>query len=257
MEASRLIGVATDGTNLMRLVAWNIRQGAPTRATRIASAIIRHDPDVVVLTEFHPARSRALAESLRSSGLRFQIAAPAGYGYEVFIASRTALDVHDGVQTTGASVGGYLEVAVPGHDVVVAGVYVPVISAVSLTEKRRFWGMLHEAGRRHLTRPFVLAGDFNTGDVPLDKESPGRKFSCTREYQQMRELGLTEAWRTFNGDRREYSWRSSLGNGFRIDHAFLTQSLRSRLTQARYSHQEREAKDSDHSILIVEFASAS
>jgi hypothetical protein len=44
------------------------------------------------------------------------------------------------------------------EDLVVAGVYVPVIRAVSLTEKRRFWAMLHDAAsgkRRNL-------GTFNT-----------------------------------------------------------------------------------------------
>jgi exonuclease III len=173
----------------------------------------------------------------------------------VFIASRTTLHLHDGVQTTGGSVGGYLEVGIPAHDAVVAGVYVPVISAVLLSQKQQFWATLHNAGRRNLSRPFVLAGDFNTGDFPLDKADAGRKFSCTREYQQMRDFGLTEAWRTCNGERREYSWVSNRGNGFRIDHAFLTPGLQSRLTGARYSHDEREAKDSDHSILVVDFAS--
>ena len=42
------------------------------------------------------------------------------------------------------------------------------------------------------------------------------------------------------------------GNGFRLDHAFATPSLRSRITSCRYSHAERDAGISDHSIMIVE-----
>jgi exonuclease III len=209
---------------------------------------------LVVLTEFHPDRSEAVALDLREAGLRHRASAPAGYGYEVFIASRTPLQARQGTQATDALVGAYLEVVVPAHDVVVAGVYVPVISAVSLANKRRFWGMLHDAARRRLEEPYVLVGDLNTGDFPIDKETPGRPFSCTQEYRQMCELGMVEAWRAANGDRREYSWRSRQGTGFRLDHAFLSPGIRARLTGARYSHGEREAKISDHSILIVDLA---
>ncbi len=72
----------------------------------------------------------------------------------------------------------------------------------------------------------------------------------------MAELGFEEAWRSLNGDKREYTWRSNRGNGFRIDHAFLSRALRGRLIDARYSHRERDSKISDHSLMIVDFASA-
>jgi len=42
------------------------------------------------------------------------------------------------------------------------------------------------------------------------------------------------------------------GNGFRLDHAFATPSLLPRVPGCRYSHREREAGISDHSIVVVE-----
>jgi len=42
------------------------------------------------------------------------------------------------------------------------------------------------------------------------------------------------------------------GNGFRLDHAFATPSLSPRITSCRYSHAERDAGVSDHSMLILE-----
>lgn len=56
----------------------------------------------------------------------------------------------------------------------------------------------------------------------------------------------------------EWTWYSkrkggARGNGFRLDHAFATPSLAPRIS-CRYSHVEREAGISDHSIMIVEIA---
>jgi hypothetical protein len=39
-----------------------------------------------------------------------------------------------------------------------------------------------------------------------------------------------------------------------VDHAFATPSLMPRITSCRYSHVEREAGISDHSVVIVEIA---
>jgi exonuclease III len=55
----------------------------------------------------------------------------------------------------------------------------------------------------------------------------------------------------------EWTWYSKLkggarGNGFRLDHCFATPILLPRVTSCRYSHLEREAGISDHSIAIVE-----
>jgi exodeoxyribonuclease III len=242
------------GIGPLRLLAWNILQGAPKRAGHVAAAILEHDPDVVVLTEYHPERSSSVATALSDAGLPHHASASAGYGYEVFVASSTRLEASAGGHGHDAAIGGYVEVWAPAHELIIAGAYVPVISAVPLSEKRAFWRRLHEAASRNLTRPYVLIGDFNTGDYPMDKEQPGRPFSCTPEYQRMGELGMVEAWRTLNAEIREYSWRSNRGAGFRIDHAFLSPPLRARLAGARYSHREREARISDHSILIIEFA---
>lgn len=161
--------------------------------------------------EFHPGKSMDISRALSAAGLDHHRSAQAGYGYEVLVASRTPLGPSEGSMGAEASVGGYLEVRVPAHGLMIAGVYVPVISAVPLAEKRRFWRMLHDAARRRLQEPFVLVGDLNTGDFPLDKERPGRPFSCTPEYRQMAELGMVEAWRVLNGGAQEYSWRSNQG----------------------------------------------
>ena len=52
--------------------------------------------------------------------------------------------------------------------------------------------------------------------------------------------------------RREYSWYSTRGTGFRIDHAFLSPLLAARAGSIRYSDEERLAGLSDHSSLILD-----
>ena len=91
--------------------------------------------------------------------------------------------------------GGYVEVDVPEHNTVVAGVYVPVVSSIGLREKRQFWAGLQAAAQQYRNKPYLVTGDWNTGDFPFDKEHPTRKFSCTAEYRRLSELGFEEAWR--------------------------------------------------------------
>src|SRR5258708_18096599 len=56
-----------------------------------------------------------------------------------------------------------------------------------------------------------------------------------------------DLWRRRYPAVREYSWFSTRGNGFRIDHAFLSDGLAARAGTIRYSHEERLAGLSDHS----------
>jgi exonuclease III len=65
-------------------------------------------------------------------------------------------------------------------------------------------------------------------------------------------IGFCDLWRRRNPEGREFSWYSTRGNGFRIDHAFLSPALAGRAGAVRYSHEEREARLSDHSVLILD-----
>jgi exonuclease III len=66
------------------------------------------------------------------------------------------------------------------------------------------------------------------------------------------ELGWVDAWRRFHPGETEWTWGSNHGNGFRVDHAFASPALADRLRGCRYSHAERQAKVSDHSMVLVE-----
>jgi exonuclease III len=66
------------------------------------------------------------------------------------------------------------------------------------------------------------------------------------------EIGFCDLWRRRYPDGREFSWYSTRGNGFRIDHAFLSPALAGRAGEIRYSHDERTSGLSDHSALLLD-----
>jgi exonuclease III len=78
------------------------------------------------------------------------------------------------------------------------------------------------------------------------------RFSGQPGLERLLGAGWTDGWRHLNGQRREYTWYSHHGNGFRIDHTFLSPSALPRLKAARYDHAPRRRKVSDHSMLWVE-----
>ena len=97
-----------------------------------------------------------------------------------------------------------------------------------------------------------IIGDFNTGRHYIDEKR--KTFYCSEYFDRFKEASLIDSWRSRNQEIKEYSWYSSKGNGFRIDHVFSTPDLDKMLSDVHYSHVEREKGLSDHSALIVEFS---
>ena len=89
----------------------------------------------------------------------------------------------------------------------------------NLLAKVPYWetliATLGETGRHALA-----VGDFNTCRPYLDEAGA---IDRTAHYMdKMAEIGFCDLWRRRNPEVREYSWFSTRGNGFRIDHAFLS-----------------------------------
>jgi len=98
----------------------------------------------------------------------------------------------------------------------------------------------------------VAVGDFNTCRPYVDEVGA---IDATAHYMDaIEQIGFRDLWRHRYPDGREYSWFSTRGNGFRIDHAFLSHPLAARAGAIHYSHEERVARISDHSPLILELA---
>ena len=228
----------------MRLLAWNIRQGGGSRLARIADALSRHEADILVLSEYRGGeaamRFRAALETL---GYRYAtpLAPPPGRS-GVLIAARCAFG--DRGEVDGGLPEPYRIVAVEFPAFRLVGIYMP-----NLLAKVPYWETLIATLSK--TGGHALAvGDFNTCRPYLDEAGA---IDRTAFYMdRIAEIGFCDLWRSRNPELREYSWFSTRGNGFRIDHAFVSDALAARTGSIRYSHDERLAGLSDHSPLILE-----
>lgn len=225
----------------------NIRHGGGKRQRAIGEWLTGTGADVFVLTEWRKG-STTIGDALVSAGY-----------------TQTEL-VSDEKHANGValfSVGEHLAVGVTPPDalrgelllartkgVCILGVYFPQKQAKSVYFKRCTELIAGEKG------PALLIGDLNTGCEERDVEPGGSGFYCEREFLNLTVVhGLTDLWRSQNGDQaREWTWRSTK-NGFRIDHAFANRAFLDMFPHAacRMDHSPRESGISDHSALIVDF----
>ncbi len=229
----------------MRLLAWNIRQGGGSRLARIADALARHEANILVLSEYRGGEAAGrLRAALALLGYRYATAvAPAPGRSGVLIAARCPFH-DDGAVDVGLPEP-YRMVSAGFPDFRLVGIYMP-----NLLLKVPYWEALIAFLQSERCRHALAVGDFNTCRPYLDEAGA---IDRTAHYiDKMAEIGFCDLWRRRNPELREYSWFSTRGNGFRIDHAFLSDALTAQTGTIRYSHAERLAGISDHSLLIVE-----
>ncbi len=229
----------------VRLLAWNIRQGGGTRLAAIVAALAAHAADILVLSEYRGGDSGArLIAALAAIGYRHVSAPPPPPGRNgTLVAARARFGLHE------AGAAGlpepYKLVAAEFPDFRLYGVYMPNLKA-----KVPYWDALLAMLAGDAALPTLAIGDFNTCRAYVDEA--GAIDALAHYMDRVAEIGFCDLWRQRYPERREYSWYSTRGNGFRIDHAFLSPVLAARAGAIRYSHAERLAGLSDHSPLIVD-----
>lgn len=246
----------------MKLLSWNIQHGGGTRAGRIVDAIIAHDPDVIALTEYRTKPSAMLCATLRARGwCHIESTNPVGTDNGICVLARTPLRRSRPCPAPPENAVRWLDIDLPEYGFGIGVLHiltaVPGMNEPAGAAKTRFWNAVLTAAEARLGEPFLFVGDFNTGAPYVDE--PGRTLACAEHFARLSDLGWTDLWRHLHGEAAEYTWVSHSrdgipGNGFRIDHAFATPGLLPHIRDCRYSHSEREAGISDHSIIVVEFA---
>ena len=249
----------------MKLIAWNIQHGGGSRIERICAAVAAHNPDVIAFSEFRTKPGRRIVETLAEAGWTHSAgSAPAGSDNGICVVSRNPLAQCVSTKAGDENPTRWLNVHLPHHGLGFAAVHVmtsvPSFGKRPGVAKTRFWNaILRSALYRH-EEPFLFIGDFNTGLHYQDE--PGKTFVCTEHFARLTASGWIDAWRHFNGAGLEGTWHSRFpggrqGNPFRLDHAFVSPALSPRLRSCYFSHAEREAGISDHSMIVVEFEDAS
>ena len=231
----------------MRILAWNIRQGGGTRLAGIAAAILAHEADVLVISEYRGGEAGArLRAALAGIGYAHASRAEPPPGRNgVLIASRQGFHDRGVIDPALPEPYKIIEAVFPGLRL--TGVYMP-----NLRAKEPYWNRLIATLPGRARAAALVVGDFNTCRAFVDE--PG-SFDVTAHYlDKIEVIGFSDLWRQRFPDGREYSWYSHRQNGFRIDHAFFSRRAARRAGVIRYSHTEREARLSDHSPLVVDVA---
>lgn len=215
------------------IATWNVRYPGPARLERVADAAAGLGADVLVLTEY--ARNAAgLRPALRARGFgHWADSTPSGRYVGVAIVSRRPITTTDLIDPLWPWAG---VVAVDVGGVRVIGAYAPGSASVvdGARIKQRWWEALHAVLDDVRQRPAVLIGDLNVGIRSLDET--GRTFAGSDMFEALPEHGFTDAWRTSErSETREYSWWSNHGNGFRLDHIFVTAGVA--VADCRYVHE--------------------
>lgn len=237
---------------MTKLLAWNILHGGGARKMPlIALAIVEHNPDIVLLTEFRTTTGGQIRAILAERGLSHQACTdPPRNTNGILLASRSPLSpLPPTPDAPRGAVGRTLSAAVPDLNLHLLGVHIPCDGPGQDTARAWVWREVLRAARAHRDDACIVLGDFNTGRHHTDEA--GATFSHTASLGKLASLGYADAWRTRHPHGREPTWVNHLGHGFRLDHAFLSAPLAPRLRDARYSHKERASRISDHSALVV------
>ena len=214
----------------------------------IALCLVEHGADVIVLSEYRTTIGGQIRGVLAEHGWTHQICTnPKAHKNGILVVSRLEIEACEHSESAPSRRERWLEFRVPQVDLRVAGVHIP--DGGGPNGKSYFWKDLLAVAREHKDERYAVIGDFNTGRHYVDEA--GRTFTCTVQMGRLTSMGFRDAWRWVHPAGREYSWYSHTGNGFRIDHAFVSEGLGDRIESAWYSHSEREAGLSDHSPMVL------
>ena len=227
----------------MKITTWNIRHGGGSRIEAIKAVLDSiQASDVLVITEFRPNKNATLiCGHLDALGFTSQfktVEEPKKNG--VLVVSKIPFE-------------GSVDPALSEHSHRVAIAQFPEFKLFGCyfpqqKEKQKVFDYLINACEESGNK--VITGDINTGLHRLDEQ--GSSFYCADALQSLNDGAMPDAFRYLHGDKREYSWFSNAGNGFRIDHFMVSRQLLDCVLSCEYDHRPRESKASDHSLMTME-----
>lgn len=239
----------------MRIVSWNIQQGAAKRHPSILSILRGMNPELICLSEFRSSPgSKAIAEGLLDGGWNHQLTTAdpnIPNRNALLLASRTPLNP---IPIPSFSVPHrFIAANLPETNFSLALMHIPNRDEGFQAE---FHAEVLEWMKSWSGGPCIALGDTNTGIPGIDEEG---KYFNKREgswMRSIRESNWNDAWRHLNANQRVYSYRDSRsGNGFRIDHAFLNPEALVTLRSVSYEWfpPSEGVAPSDHAALLLEF----
>ncbi len=250
----------------MKIVSWNVNS-IKARLEHAKRYLSEEDPDVLMIQElkgleFPAAEFEALGYHIHAVGQKAYngVAMISKHPIEV-IASALEGDEEDEQAR-------YIEAII--NDVRLINIYLPNGNPAPgpKYDYKIKWMERLFARLKHLRdtdTPFIIGGDFNVIPEDIDCHSPKDwqgdalfRPETHRAYRSLLNLGLTEAFRTFDNRAEQYSfWDYQAGawpknNGIRIDHFLLSPTMADRLIDCTINKNPRGwERPSDHTPIEI------
>jgi exodeoxyribonuclease-3 len=253
----------------VRLASWNVNS-IRIREAAVLEWLRRVQPDVLCMQETKVVDDDFPTDELMRLGYAVAMAGQPTYN-GVAIATRLPIrDIRIGLAGEPASAD-CRAISATIADVRVVNVYVPngkSVSSPSFVEKLSWLERLRLTldTQEKAEEPLVLCGDFNIARDERDVYAPelyrGKLHFHPDEHRaldRVLDFGLVDAFRARHQEAGLYSWwdyRSGAffkDEGLRIDYAFVTHPLVSRLGAVSIDLEPRRAeKPSDHAPVVLE-----
>jgi len=226
----------------MIISTWNLRHGGGKRIKEIVQVLSENsETDIFVLTEYRNNSNKEFVKSeLNKLGYIYQFNPNSEPKLNsVLIASKTEFNAEtfDTLNEHKQRV-----IKIFNQDFSIYGCYFPLQNL-----KKVVFEFLLNQVKENKAENIIIVGDFNTGKHYIDEK--GKTFYCSEYFDKLEQNEMIDAWRLVNGEKKEFSWYSNAGNGFRLDHFFVKSNLKNRINSCEYIHKYREIKISDHSML--------
>ena len=227
------------------IITWNLRHGGGNRVEKIIDTLQQHsNATTIVLTEFRnndnaPKMQTALADL----GFIHQYTTTAdAKKNSVLIASKEKYS-----SKTFPELGDHSQrvIKVSNNDYSLYGCYFP-----GNDDKKYVFDFLLKEIKSNPTEKIIITGDINTGKHFIDEK--GATFFHADYLDKIENENLYDAWRHIHNDKKEFTWYSNVGIGFRIDHFFVHNDLKEKVKSCDYIHDYREQKITDHSMMTLE-----
>jgi exodeoxyribonuclease-3 len=240
----------------MRIAYLNINKAVKERAQRLTDYLAALDADVIGLGEMTRSNADGFFDRFKALGYSHHcFKAPDGPKGSIGVVSRRAPETmriatmqarsgHDGIPRMA-------QLQVNGLDLTF--VYFP-----NQVKKLPYFKRILRDGRK-LVRTgaaAALIGDFNTGDREDYGGSKGI-FTGQAEFDGLKSMGFRDVMLEGNPGGREWTWKSTFGNGFRLDQSLGTEAFANQVQGACYDHSPREQRLTDHSAMIIDLQSCS
>lgn len=227
---------------MLKILSWNIRQGGGSRLSKITNAIANYDAKILAFSEFRNNQNGALLkQNLMSLGFMHTANTPSQPdANSVLIVSKLPFETviyHNCDETYTYNI-----VTVVFSAFNVMAVYLPH------KKHHKLFDFINALVRAD-DKPYIIVGDYNTGINYLDQT--GNSFWYSDALMQLNEAEYVDAFRLKHGDKKEYSWYSHQGNGYRYDHTYVHKSIEPLVIDCFYLHEWREQGLSDHSPMIL------